>query len=167
MGISRPDEAKARQKLQRQKIAEQTKELKKTAKRVGAAEIYKEIMIDAKRRNGDKKVEHERTEYSTPALEQAKIASGAAVEPIELTAEQKAEMRRLEQEELEKQKVRSFEEPEIKYQKAKKILMALNNLNNYDPTDEEVLFAARYRKSKQFAVREMLDDDPIDWASLG
>lgn len=167
MGISRADEANARRKIQKRIMGKKIKEVKGIARQVGAKDIAKEIMEDAKRRNGHKKVTHERIEYSTPALEQAKIASGAAVEPAPLTPEQKAEMRRLEAEEREKQKVISIDDPEAKYRKAKRILLSMNNVTNEEFTDAEILWAARYRKGSEFRGREMLDENPIDWASFG
>lgn len=168
MGISRADEAKARRKIQAKIISDGKKQMAEIAQKVNAKDIANVIMEEAAKRHGHLNVTDEQVEaYSTPALEQAKIASGARVEPEPLTSEQKAEMRRLEAEEREKQKVISIDDPEAKYRKAKKILMAINGLIDEDFSDADILFATRFRKSKQFAVREMLDDNPIDWASLG
>ncbi len=168
MGISRADEAKARRKIQQKIMSDAKKQMAETAKRVNAKDIANVIMEEAAKRHGHLEITDKQVEaYSTPALEQAKIASGTLIKPEPLTPEQKAAMHKLEAEEREKKKVVSIDDPEAKYRKAKKILMAINGLIDEEFPDADILFATRFRKSKQFAVREMLDDNPIDWASLG
>lgn len=165
MGISRADEAHARKKIQSQIISEAKKEMAATAKKVNAKDIAKVIMDEAAKRYGHVKISKQQIEeFSTPALEQAKIASGATIEPTPLTAEQKRKMQELEAEEKTNVKAIPIGNADERYERAKHIVQKLEYQHqgySVEISDEDLLWFNRYSRGSEYRNRRKLDENPV------